>query len=94
MEKVMAKQSAADPQNERELFFQLNGKLEQLIVSLDHLTETFREWKTKEFADVENEVDELLKWKNEVGGAWKMFGIILAVLTLVSLALTIINAAK
>lgn len=86
--------NGSEPQTERELFFKLEGKLEKLIFSIDHLADTFKEWKTTEFARMEETVDELIKWKNQEVGKWKAITIGVAILTLVTLVLTIINAAK
>jgi hypothetical protein len=85
--------NAADPQNDRELFFKLEGKLEKLIFSIDHLADTFKEWKTTEFAKMETTVEDLLKWKNQEVGKWKALTIGIGILTLVSLYLAIKNAA-
>lgn len=85
-------QNAEDPQNERELYFKLEGKIEKLIFSIDHLTETFKEWKTREFAKIEIEVEEILKWKNQEVGKWKAITIGVGILTLVSLVLSILNS--
>lgn len=90
----MTKQNAADPQNDRELLLQLAGEVKRLSQSIDKLDKTLEEIENKKIAGLEKKLENLDKWKNQEVGKWKALTIIVAVLSVLSLILTIINAGK
>lgn len=90
----MTKQNAADPQNDRELLLQLAGEVKRLSQSIDKLDRTLEEIENKKMTALEKKITDLDRWKNQEVGKWKALTIGIAILTLITLVLTIVNAAK
>lgn len=85
-------QSAADPQTDRELLLNLHskvhsiqlvfdGKIDRLTESIDRLNDTYRELEEKKVVVLEERVEEILTWKNQISGGWKFAVAIWMVLT-------------
>lgn len=68
--------NAADPQNDRELLLNLNTtlneKLPVLTKSIDTLSTVIKHLEEKKVASLESQVKELIEWKQQILGGWKL----------------------
>jgi uncharacterized protein YdcH (DUF465 family) len=78
-----------EPQNEREFMLLMNANIERLTESVDRLSATIVNVEEKRVEPLEEEIEELKRWRSETVGAAKMWGFIYGGLTLLLIAIQI-----
>lgn len=80
-----------EPQNEREFMLIMNANLQKLTESVDRLSATLGVLEEKRLEPLEEEIEELKRWRSEFIGAAKMWGFIIGGLTFLLGAIQIIQ---
>lgn len=82
---------ASEPQTDRELLLTLNTKIEGLSDAIDRFSVTLKDIEEKKMGKLENRIDELENWQQQVNGGWKSFGILTAILSALALILSFLK---
>jgi len=80
-----------EPQNEREFMLLMNANIERLTESVDRLSATIVNVEEKRVEPLEEEIEELKRWRSEFIGAAKMWGFIIGGLTFLLGAIQIVQ---
>lgn len=77
----MTQGGAAAPQNDRELLLQLNQEIKGLALSITEFSKTLKYLEEKRIAGLEERLDSIDKWRDQISGGWKLAVGIWVVLT-------------
>lgn len=69
------------PQTDRELLLQLNQEIKGLAASISDFSKTLKYLEDKKIAGLEERLDSIDKWRDQISGGWKLAVGIWVVLT-------------
>lgn len=67
---------------DREILIRLDGQIERLSESIERLGKSIEDMEEKKIAVMEKKIDELLSWREQIKGGWKLAMLFWGIVTL------------
>ena len=67
---------------DREILIRLDGQIERLSESIERLGKSIEDMEEKKIAVMEKKIDELLSWREQIKGGWKLAMLFWGVVTI------------
>lgn len=73
--------NASEPQTDRELLLKLNGEIEKLGIAIERFGDKLTEIEERKIGRIEEKLESLVKWQQQMAGAWRLFMIVWPIVT-------------